>query len=227
MKLKDKVIVITGAGKGLGKELATMFAKEQAKVVISSRTMKDLDEVAKETNAFPIIADVRDEKQVEKLADTTIKKFKKIDIWINNAGVRIPHNNIEETDWKRAHDMIEINLFGTIYGSKEAIIQMKKQKSGIIINILSTSALEGRANLSAYAASKFAVVGFTQSLRAEAKPYNISVISVYPGGMRTEFFREQVPSDYEQYQDPRIVAEGIINNLKNDKIEEELILRRK
>ena len=227
MKLKDKVIVITGAGKGLGKELAIMFAKEGAKVVISSRTKKDLDEVAKETNAFPIIADVRDEKQVKKLAETIIKKFKKIDIWINNAGVRIPHNNIEETDWKRAHDMIEINLFGTIYGSKEAIIQMKKQKSGIIINILSTSALEGRANLSAYAASKFAVVGFTQSLRAEAKPYNISVISVYPGGMRTEFFIEQVPSDYEQYQDPRIVAEGIINNLKKDKIEEELILRRK
>ncbi|HLC56249.1 MAG TPA: SDR family oxidoreductase [Candidatus Nanoarchaeia archaeon] len=227
MKLKDKVIVITGAGKGLGKELAVMFAKEEAKVVISSRTKKNIKDVAKETNAYPIISDVRDEKQVKKLAERTIKKFKKIDIWINNAGVRIPHNNVEETDWKRAHDMMEINLFGTIYGSKEAIIQMKKQKSGVIINILSTSALEGRANLSAYAASKFAVVGFTQSLRAEAKPYNISVISVYPGGMRTEFFREQIPSDYEQYQDPRIVAEGIINNLKNDKIEEELILRRK
>ena len=123
--------------------------------------------------------------------------------------------------------MIEINLFGTVYGSKEAIIQQKKQKSGVIINILSTSALEGRANASAYAASKFAVVGFTQSLRAEAKPFNIQVISVYPGGMRTEFFREQVPSDYEQYQDPKIVAEGILNNLKKDKVEEELILRRK
>ncbi len=227
MKLNNKIIVITGAGKGLGKELAIMFAKEGAKVVVSSRTKKDLDGVEKETNAYPIIADVRDEKQVKKLAELTIKKFKKIDIWINNAGVRIPHNNIEETDWKRAHDMIEINLFGTIYGSKEAIIQMKKQKSGIIINILSTSALEGRSNLSAYAASKFAVVGFTQSLRAEAKPYKIQVISVYPGGMKTEFFREQIPSDYEQYQDPKIVAEGIINNLKKDKIEEELILRRK
>ncbi len=227
MKLKNKVIVITGAGKGLGKELAIMFAKEGAKVVISSRTKKDLDKVTKETNSYPIIADVKDEKQVKKLAETTVKKFKKIDIWINNAGVRIPHNIIEETDWKRAHDMIEINLFGTVYGSKEAIIQQKKQKSGVIINILSTSALEGRANASAYAASKFAVVGFTQSLRAEAKPFNIQVISVYPGGMRTEFFREQVPSDYEQYQDPKIVAEGILNNLKKDKVEEELILRRK
>ncbi len=225
MNLKGKVVVITGAGKGLGKELAIMFSKEGSEVVVSSRTKADLDKISKETGALAVVADVRGEKQTIHLAEAVIKKFGRIDIWINNAGVRIPHGPIEETDWERAHDMVEINLFGTVYGSKAALIQMKKQKSGIIINVLSTSALEGRANLSAYAASKFAAVGFTQSLRAEAKP-NITVVSVYPGGMKTEFFREQVPSDYEQYQDPKIVAKGIIDNLKKDRPDEELILRR-
>ena len=122
--------------------------------------------------------------------------------------------------------MMEINFFGVVYGSKVALVRMKKQKAGVIINILSTAALEGKPDLSAYAASKFAALGFTQSLRAEVKLSGINVISVYPGGMRTNFFDEQKPSDYEQYQDPAIVAKGIIDNLKKDRPEEELILRR-
>ena len=77
-------------------------------------------------------------KPVEKLADFVVKKFGQIDIWINNAGIWLPHLPIEETNWKRAHDLMEVNLFGTVYGSKVALAEMKKKNFGIIINIVST-----------------------------------------------------------------------------------------
>lgn len=117
-------------------------------------------------------------------------------------------------------------MFGTIYGSKAALIQMKKQNSGTIVNILSTSALEGRLGSSGYGASKYAALGFTKSLRLEGDESGVKTVAVYPGGMQTHLFDEQRPENYDQYMDPKIVAEKVVANLEQEDPEEELIIKR-
>lgn len=224
MELEDKVVIITGGTKGLGKALALSFLKNKAKVVVCSREGNDLKNLGE--NILGIKADVTKENELQKIVDFVKEKFGRLDIWINNAGVWLPHLPIEETDWKRAHDLIEVNLFGTVYGSKVALIQMRKQGFGLIINILSTSALEGKINETAYCASKFAAMGFTESLKKEVDGKNIKVISIYPGGMQTNLFDERKPENYNEFMDPNFVADKIIENLKKEISEEELIIRR-
>jgi len=226
MDLKDKVVVITGASTGLGKQLAEHFKKESSKVVISSRSEDKLKSIASDLGVDYCVADVTSERDVLDLADFTVNKFGQIDVWINNAGIWVPHVPVDELDMDRVHQMVEVNLFGTIHGSKAALIQMKALKSGTIINILSTSALEGRAGSSGYCASKYAVVGFSKSLRLEAKEFGISVLNIYLGGMQTNFFDEKRPDNYEEYMKPEMVADKIIKNLKSKKPEEELIIKR-
>jgi NAD(P)-dependent dehydrogenase (short-subunit alcohol dehydrogenase family) len=226
MDFQDKVIVITGASRGLGLALSSFLAKEGAKLILSSRAGEDLEKAGRELNAEIFPADVTKEDEIKKLADFAVQKFGRIDVWVNNAGIWIPHTSIENMDLKRVHDMIEVNLFGTIYGSKAALIQMKKQGSGTIINILSTSALEGRPGSSGYCASKWAAVGFTKSLRLEVESAGIKVLAIYPGGMKTNLFDEEKSKNYESYMEPDFVAGKIIENLKKESPEEELVLRR-
>ena len=224
MELKDKVVVITGGSKGFGRAMAISFQKEGARVVVCSRKEEEFKDLPEGIGR--IKADVTKEEDIISLANIVLKEFGKIDIWINNAGIWLPHRPVEETDWKRAHDLIEVNLFGTVYGSKVALMQMRKQGFGSIINILSTSALEGRAGGSAYCASKYATVGFTKSLRKETEGTNTKIISIYPGGMQTNLFDEKKPESYKEYMDPNFVANKVIDNLKLEKPEEEIIIKR-
>jgi len=224
MNLKDKIVVITGGSKGLGKTIALSFLENEAKVIVCSREENrptDLDE-----KILWVKADVTKEEELQKLADFVVEKFSKLDIWINNAGIWLPHMPIEKTDWKRAHDLLEVNLFGTVYGSKTALAQMRKQNSGLIINILSTSALDGKINETAYCSSKFAAMGFTKSLKKEVDGKNIKVFAVYPGGMRTNLFDEKKPENYGEFMNPDDVANKIVENLQKETPEEELIIKR-
>ncbi len=223
MELKDKIVVITGGTKGLGKALAFSFLKNKAKVVVCSRDEKRPEDL--EENILWYKADVTKEEEIQKLLEFALEKFGQIDIWINNAGIWLPHMPIEETDWKRAHNLIEVNLFGTVYGSKIALAQMRKQNFGLIINILSTSALDGKINETAYCASKFAAMGFTKSLKKEVDGKNIKVFAVYPGGMQTNLFDEKKPENYDDFMDPNEAANKIINNLLKNEPEGELIIR--
>jgi len=224
--LKDKIVVITGSTKGLGKALAFVFLDEQAKVVINARSKKELQRISKNIGAVGFPGDVTKENDMKNLANFAVKKFGKIDIWINNAGIWLPHKPIEETDWKRTHSLMEVNLFGTVYGSKVALAQMRKQDFGLIINIISTSGLNGKINETAYCSSKFAVTGFTQSLMKEVDGKKIKVLGVYPGGMRTNLFDESKPKKYAEFMDPRFVAEKIVQNLKLKKPKEKLIIKK-
>lgn len=224
MELKDKIVVITGGTKGLGKALAISFLKNNSKIVVCSREEKRPDNL--EESILWIKTDVTKEDEMKNLGEKVIEKFGKIDIWVNNAGIWLPHTPIEETDWKRAHDLIEVNLFGTVYGSKIALAQMRKLNSGLIVNILSTSALDGKKNETAYCASKFAAMGFTKSLMREVDGKNIKINAVYPGGMQTNLFDEKKPEKYTEFMDPNEVAEKIVENLKKENPEEELIIRR-
>jgi NAD(P)-dependent dehydrogenase (short-subunit alcohol dehydrogenase family) len=227
MDLKNKVVVITGSTKGLGKALACTFLDEHANVVINCRDKKELETVCKEVGVIGCAGDVTKEADMKKLADFAVKKFGKLDIWINNAGIWLPHLPIEKTNWKRAHDLMEVNLFGTVYGSKVALAQMRKQGFGSIVNIISTSGLDGKINETAYCSSKFAARGFTESLRKEVDEKKIKVLGVYPGGMQTNLFDEKKPKKYKEFMEPSFVAQKIIQNLKLTKPKEKLIIRRK
>lgn len=227
MNLKNKIIVITGASKGLGKALASEFLNEGAKVIVNARSRKELEEVKKELGVVTFVGDVTKEKDMQKLADFAVKKFKKIDIWVNNAGIWLPHKPVEKTDWKRAHNLIEVNLFGTVYGSKVALAQMRKKNFGLIVNIISVSGLRGRINETAYCSSKFAAAGFTKSLMQEVDGKKIKVLGVYPGGMQTNLFDENRPKSYAEFMTPNYVAKKIINNLSKNEPIVELIIKRK
>ncbi len=190
MELYDKVIVITGSTSGLGKALAQQLVHEGAKIVINGRKKEEVDRVAQELGATPFAADVTDERQVRAIAVYTEECFGRIDVWINNAGIWTPHAPFEEQESLRIRAMIEVNFFGTFYGARAAFIQMKKQHTGTIMNILSTSALQGRARSAGYCASKYAADGLTKSLRLAAESEGINVLAVYPDGMKTPIFHE-------------------------------------
>lgn len=226
MNLKDKIVVITGASRGLGKSMAGQFAKEDCRIIVTGRTEKDLKEVSKSIDGNYVVADVTKEDDMKKVADFAVKKFGRIDIWINNAGIYTPYAPVEEMDWEKVHELFEVNFFGTVYGSKAALIQMKKQKFGTIMNIISTSGLEGRPNSSGYCATKFAQDGFTKSLRLELNSSGIKVLSVYPGGMKTVLYGQWKHPEYDSFMEPEYAVNLIIQNLKKDIPDDELIIRR-
>ncbi len=226
MELKNKVVVITGSSKGLGRALAEIFIKEGSQVILNSPAKKELEKVSKEIGGTPFTADITDKKEVQKLADFAVKKFSRIDIWINNAGIQIAPSPLEEINVEKAQRLFDINFFGYFYGCQTALRFMKKQKNGTIININSTAGLEGKPQISAYSASKFAIKGLTESVREESKGSEIKILGVFPGGMKTEIYKEKYPVDIDKYMETEYVAQKVIENLKKKKPEEELIIRR-
>lgn len=227
MDLKDKIAVITGSGRGFGRVLAEAFQKEGAQIVLSSNEPEILAAAAQELNCPSIAADVTKEEDIQKLAAFAIEKFGRIDIWINNAGIRVPHSPIEGIDFEAMKKMTDINLFGLAYGSKAALMQMKKQsEKGTIINIISKIIFNDYPGSAAYCASKYAAFGFTKILRVEAEPAGIQVFSLYPGGMKTNLFDGDKPEDFDTYLEPAFVAEKLIANLKQENPEKELIVKR-
>ena len=227
MNLKNKIVVITGGNKGLGRALTYLFLNEGAKVVVNSRSKKELQDIAKKFDVIVCAGDVTREKDMQKLADFTVKKFGNIDVWINNAGIGMGHLQIEEIDSKRAREVMEVNFWGTFYGSRSAMKCMKKQKYGIIVNIISSRAIVPSIFSAIYSSSKWAVRGFTKLLREALEPKNISVIAVYPTGIKTDFFGKDRPVNYKNYMEPLFVAQKIIQNLKSKNPKEELIIKKK
>ena len=227
MNLKNKVVVITGSTGGLGKALAEEFIKEQSKVVINARSLKKLEQTSKEIGVSACAGDVTKESDMQKLANFAVKKFGKIDIWINNAGANMAHSPIEKIDSKQAHNVMEVNFFGTFYGSRSAMKYMKKQKNGTIVNIISIRSLIPSPISVVYSSSKWAVRGLTEALRMILKPDHISVLAVHPTGMKTNLFEKAKPSGYKNYMEPSFVAKKIVQNLKKQKPKEELIIKNK
>ena len=224
MNLKNKIVVITGGSKGFGKALAKTFLGEGSKVVISSNNEKEIEDASKEIGALGIFADVTKEEDLMHLADETIKKFGVIDIWINNAGIFIPRGIVENLDMSEARVMFDVNVFGVINGSRVSLRYMKEKGDGTILNVISDSALVSRPMSSIYCASKWAVNGFTKSIREGNE--NISVLAIYPGAMKTDIFGENKPDEYDNFMEPEYVAEKVINNLELEKPEEELVIQR-
>ncbi len=226
MTLQDKVIVITGASQGFGKALAKALKQENAQVVISSHDKENLEKTAQELSVEHFLADVTSFDNLKKLGEYVVNKYEKIDFWINNAGIQIAPSFVENIDVKKLHNLFEINFFGYFYGCQIALSQMKKQKSGVIININSTAGLDGKPEISAYSASKFAIKGLTESIRKEVKDLDIKILGVFPGGMQTDIYKEKYPDDLKDYMEVDTVVEKVISNLKSENPEIDFIIKR-
>ncbi len=196
--LGGKVVLITGASRGLGRALALAFAREGVNLVINSRSEDSLGQVAgesQETGAevLAISADVSAESDVERLVDESVRRFGRIDVLVNNAGLlgpRVPIVEYPEDEWRR---VLDANLTAPFLLSKAVIPHIPE--GGSIVNVTSGVSVEGRAEWGAYSVSKFGMEGLTQILAAELKDRGIRVNSVNPGGMRTEMRAAAYPDE--------------------------------
>ncbi|WP_050614416.1 3-ketoacyl-ACP reductase [Bacillus testis] len=189
-QLKDKTAIITGAGKGIGRATAIDLAKEGVNLGLLARSEEELKMLCAElTETYGIqaiyaTADIADREQVEKAADFLIGQLGKIDILINNAGMA-QFGTFLEMDpniWER---IIQVNLMGTYYVTRKILPEILKQKEGSVINVASTAGEKGFATGSAYAASKFAVMGLTESLMQEVRKQNVRVTAITPSTVNT------------------------------------------
>jgi len=196
MKLKDKVAIITGGSRGIGKAIAMAFIREGANVTIVSRTKMELLRTARELKkigplrVLAVVADISRPKDVKRAVRLTKKHFGKIDVLVNNAGIQGPigffvDNNIDE--WIKTFD---INFIGTARMVKACLFYMISQRQGKIINLSGGGAVYPRANFSAYGASKAAVVRFTETLAEELKEFHIDINSIAPGNVNTKMTKE-------------------------------------
>src|SRR3989344_277952 len=185
-----KVIVITGASRGLGKALAGSFASSSNILALCSKDIKKLkkgcDDLKKKgADCYPVRVDISNKKDVVNFIRTTIKKFAKIDVLINNAGAihkAKPPEKITDEEYNRC---LKTNLDAVFYALKEVIPSMIKRKSGTIVTISSTAGKRGNPDFAAYSASKFAVTGLMQSAARYLDKYGVRCVTVFPAGMNT------------------------------------------
>ena len=204
MKLENKIAVVTGAGRGIGREIALAFANEGAKVVCASRSHNEIDEVAGQIGGLAVPCDVGKETDIRNLIDRTLEAYGVIDILVNNAGAvaRLPVHELPVEDWD---NVMNVNLRGVFLCTKFALPSMLERGSGCIINISSGAGVSGPPNRSAYAASKHGVMGFTKVLVAEYLRKGIRSHVILPdatvSAMRTEGFPNEDPASLIQAED--------------------------
>jgi len=188
--LKNKVAIVTGASRGIGKSIAQKISEAGAHTVCVSRTKDDLQQISNELNnaghsTSPFPCDVSNLNDFKKLVEDTVSKYEKIDILINNAGITKDNliMRMPESEWDK---VIEVNLKGVFNGIKSVSRQMMKQKYGRIINISSIVGLIGNAGQANYAASKAGVIGLGKATSKELASRNITVNTIAPGYIETE-----------------------------------------
>jgi NAD(P)-dependent dehydrogenase (short-subunit alcohol dehydrogenase family) len=197
MLLEDRVAIVTGGTKGIGKGIALKFAQEGCDVVVNARHIEDTRKVAAEIKALgrrslAIAVDVSKSAEVNDMVARTIKEFGKIDILVNNAGGVSGDSAIEDTTDEAWEKVIGVNLTGQFLCCRAVVPQMKKRKYGKIINIASMGAIHPPAPIVHYHSAKGGVLGLTTDLAFELAPYNITVNAILPGPIRTEFFTEML-----------------------------------
>jgi len=226
MNLQSKIVVITGGSKGLGKGLAEAFVKNGSKVIITSTNYSELEQTAHAIGADGCVIDVTSPVETEALAKQLVDKYGRIDIWINNAGIQIAPSGIEDVSIDKLKKLFYVNYFGYFYGMQSALRLMKTLDSGTIININSTAGLSGKPGLSAYVSSKFALKGLTESVREEIKDTNINLYQIFPGGIQTDIYHEEIPEDIDQYMSIDYAVDKIITNILLEEPDPDYIIRR-
>lgn len=194
-EMRNRVVVITGASSGFGRGAAVKFAEAGARVVLAARRKRLLKQVAEQcrragAEALVVETDVSSSSEIEELANRAVGKFKKIDVWVNNAGVGAVAR-FDETPLEEHEQVIQTNLMGTLYGSYVALQQFREQGQGVLINIGSFAGDVAAPYLSSYSASKFGIRGLGMALREELEANRedrIHVCTVMPVSMDTPFF---------------------------------------
>ena len=205
LDIKGKVAIVTGGARGIGAGIVEGFAKEGANIVISDIMFDDAQGLAKKlanggANVLAVRTDVTKKSDTENLVSATLHEFGKIDILVNNAGVLKVTSfvDLDEEEWDRVND---VNAKGTYMISRAVVPHMITAKQGKIVNISSLAGKRGSPGLAHYSASKFAIIGITQTLAKELGEYNINVNAVCPGILRTQM--------WEAILDGRATRQGI------------------
>ena len=188
--IEGKIVVITGASSGLGEATARLLSAQGATVVLGARREDRLRALVDELNksggkAIALTTDVTQRKQVQKLVDTAVEKFGRIDVIINNAGL-MPQSLLERLQVEEWDRMIDVNIKGVLYGIAASLPHMKKQKSGQVINVSSVAGHKVGPGGAVYSATKHAVRVISEGFRQEVKPYNIRTTVISPGAVDTE-----------------------------------------
>jgi 3-oxoacyl-[acyl-carrier protein] reductase len=229
--LTQKTAIVTGSGRGIGKETAILLSKNGLNVVLCCRTQREIDSTAKEIKEIIntegaedrilcIRCDVSISSQVDYLIKSTIEKFKNINVLINNAGIVYIKKLIDtsEEEWDIT---INTNLKGTFLCTKAVLPSMIENKSGVIINVSSGAGKTGFPDIAAYCASKFGMIGLTESLAWEMANCNIKVMAICPGEVSTKMQETADPDYYRKYKDkmlrPEQIGEKIVEMILDGK----------
>lgn len=211
--IQGKVILVTGAGQGLGAEIVKTLATDGATVIATDVKADKLELVTKEIRnnggkASSYLMDVSDEKSVEEALQKIIQEHGKLDVLVNNAGIDFT-KSIDELSIEEWDKVIKVNLRGPFVMSKLAFPYLEKSGQGHIVNIVSTAAKRAWGEASAYHASKWGFLGFSHALHVEARKKGVKVTAVIAGGMKTPFILERFPEAEPNLQDPKNVADTV------------------
>ena len=215
MDYKDTVVLVTGGSHGIGESIALAFAEKGACVAVASRRLEVLRNVAKKIlsaggrDSMALEADVSIEAQAKGMIADLLDKWGHIDVLINSAGGlrrgKIDEISIEDWDWS-----INSNVRGTFLATRYCVPSMKKRKKGTIFNLASTAGKTGFAGHASYCTSKFAIVGFSESLSKELAPYNIKVHCLCPGAVDTPFWDPKPKDERKEMISPEDIADLVI-----------------
>ncbi len=226
MNYSGKVIVITGASSGIGKEAAKEFAKLHANIVLVSRDKNKLEETAKElskykTEILVFPCDVSQKDQVDKMSQSVLGKFGTIDVLVNNAGFGI-YSTINDTKVEEIELQMATNYLGMVYCIKNFLPKMLEKKSGHIVNVASVAASFGIPAMASYCASKFAMLGFSESLYHELKGSGVGITVLSPIMVRTNFFNHKSFNNMPRYTgslSPNTVAKAVVRAASSPRLE--------
>ena len=217
-EFKGKRAIVTGASSGIGKGIATRFAKMGVKVILAARRQLELEEVAAEIRshggtAIVTPCDVTNPEDVARVVQTAVDELGGVDIMVNCAGIAGPMT-FEDTPPERFRQHMDVNYFGAVEFVRNVLPLMKEQGSGYIVNISSITGLKGLPTYTSYGASKFAIRGFSDSLRHEVKKYGIKVSVVAPPGVHTPMVDDDLKSHPDWFHKFKVIeVDQVLNKM--------------
>jgi NAD(P)-dependent dehydrogenase (short-subunit alcohol dehydrogenase family) len=216
--LQDRTAIVTGASAGIGRAISLALAGEGARCVLAGRRREKLEETIEEIfrmggEALTVLTDVTDETQLASLVRMSVEHFGGLQILVNNAGI-YHHGSLETLEKKRLEEVLATNLVAPIMLTKLALPHLKKNPESAVINIASIAGLSGFSKGSAYCASKFGVVGFSECLFEEVREQGIKVCAICPGYVSTPMTEGYSYLDLEKMIPPEDVAQAVIDVLQ-------------